>query len=167
MRDAHRGIARIGLQACALIACALLASTLLALAGCHRTPAEQAIRETIAAMQKAGDAHDVGGVTAPMSDDFVGTGDEAGEPLDRKGFERFLRLLQLRESDLRAHLGPITIALQGTDHATADFTMAVTGGSGLLPDDGRIEQVHTGWRLQGSDWKLISAEWKASGTANQ
>jgi ketosteroid isomerase-like protein len=154
----RKDVAWIGLQAYALIACVLLS-----LAGCHRTPAEQAIRETIAAMQKAGDAHDVGGVIAPMSDDFVGTGDEAGEPLDRKGFERFLRLLQLRESDLRAHLGPITVALQGTDHATADFTMAVTGGSGLLPDDGRIEQVHTGWRLQGSDWKLISAEWKASG----
>jgi ketosteroid isomerase-like protein len=153
----HRWSVWIELPACALIACVLLSMT-----GCHRTPAEQAIRETIAAMQKASDAHDVGAVVAPLADDFAGNSDE-GENLDRKGFERYLRFVQLRESTIHATLGPITIALQGTDRATADFTAVFTGGEGLLPSDGQIEQIHTGWRLDGSKWKLISAEWKASG----
>jgi hypothetical protein len=142
----HRWSVWIELPACALIACVLLSMT-----GCHRTPAEQAIRETIAAMQKASDAHDVGAVVAPLADDFAGNSDEG------------MRFVQLRESTIHATLGPITIALQGTDRATADFTAVFTGGEGLLPSDGQVEQIHTGWRLDGSKWKLISAEWKASG----
>ena len=140
------------------VACALFI-----LAGCHRTPAEQAIRETIAAMQKAGEAHDVSAVIDPMSEDFIGSSDE-GENLDRKGLERYLRFMQLRETSIHASLGPITVKLQGADRATAEFTAVFTGGSGLLPDDGRIEHISTGWRLDGSKWKLISADWKASGS---
>ena len=138
-------------------ACVLLLAT-----GCHRTPAEQAIREQIAAMRNAGDAHDVGAVVAPLADDFIGSSDE-GETLDRKTFLRYLTLLQMREGgDIHATLGPISVALQGTDRATATFTALVTGGAGLLPADGQVEQVTTGWRLDGSKWKLISADWKAT-----
>ncbi|MEO8741637.1 MAG: nuclear transport factor 2 family protein [Lysobacteraceae bacterium] len=140
-----------------------VACVLCALAGCHRTPAEQAIRETIAAMQKAGEAHDVSAVIDPLSEDFIGSSDE-GENLDRKGLERYLRFMQLRETSIHASLGPITVKLQGADRATAEFTAVFTGGDGLLPDDGRIEHINTGWRLDGSKWKLISADWKASGS---
>jgi len=142
-----------------------LACTLLAAAGCHRTPAEQAIRETIAAMQKAGEQRDIGAVVAPLADDFVGQGDEEGETLDRKSFQRYLTFVQMREGGtIHSTLGPITVALQGTDRATANFTVLVTGGGGLLPADGQMEQVRTGWRLNGSKWQMISAEWKASGS---
>lgn len=143
----------------------LLACMLFASAGCHRTPAEQAIRETIAAMQKAGEEHDIGAVVAPLADDFVGQGDESGETLDRKGFQRYLTFVQMREGGtIHSTLGPITVALQGTDRATADFTVLITGGGGLLPADGQMEQVRTGWRLNGSKWQMISAEWRQSGS---
>lgn len=142
-----------------------VAGMLFALAGCHRTPAEQAIRETIAAMQKAGEQHDIGAVVAPLADDFVGQGDEVGETLDRKSFQRYLTLVQMREGGtIHSTLGPITVALQGTNRATADFTVLITGGGGLLPADGQMEQVRTGWRLNGSKWQMISAEWKQSGS---
>jgi len=73
----------------------------------------------------------------------------------------YLTLVQMQEGgSLHATLGPLTVALQGTDHATADFTMLVTGGKGLLQGDGQMQQVYTGWRLDGSKWELISAEWK-------
>ena len=39
--------------------------------------------------------------------------------------------------------------------------MLVTGGGGLIPKDGQMEQVHTGWRLDGGTWKLISADWQS------
>jgi hypothetical protein len=142
--------------ACLLLACVF------SLAACHRTPAEQAIRDTVAAMQKAGEAHDVDGVIAPIADDFVGSGDDVGgEILDRKSFRRYLTLVQMREGGaIHATIGPITIEMQGTNRATATFTAVFTGGAGLLPDDGQIEHVRTGWRLDGSTWELISAEWK-------
>jgi len=143
----------------------LLACMLFAAAGCHRTPAEQAIRETIAAMQKAGEQHDIGAVVAPLADDFVGQGDETGEALDRKSFQRYLTFAQMREGGtIHSTLGPITVALQGTDRATANFSVLITGGEGLLPADGQMEQVRTGWRLEGSKWRMISAEWKQSGS---
>jgi len=143
----------------------LLAWALFAAAGCHRTPAEQAIRENIAAMQKAGEQRDIGAVVAPLADDFVGHGDEEGETLDRKSFQRYLTFVQMREGGtIHSTLGPITVALQGSDRATANFTLLITGGEGLIPSDGQMEQVRTGWRLDGSKWQMISAEWKASGT---
>jgi hypothetical protein len=159
MRHArHRCIAWIGLLAQALLACMLLS-----VAGCHRTPAEQAIRESIAAMQKAGEQHDSDALLAPLADDFIGTEDE-GETFDRRSFGRYIRLVQMREGSIHATLGPITVTLQGTDRAIATFTAVLTGGAGLLPNDGQIEQISTGWRLDGREWKLISAEWKASGS---
>ncbi len=139
----------------------LLACVLLATASCHRTPAEQAIREQIAAMQKASEQHDISVVVAPLADDFIGQGDEESETLDRKTFHRYLVFVQMRQGGtIHATLGPITFALQGTDRATANFTALITGGGSLLPADGQIEQVRTGWRLDGSKWRMISAEWK-------
>ena len=43
-----------------------------------------------------------------------------------------------------------------------DAKVLVTGGGGLLPRDGQVEDVRTGWRLDGGSWKMISADWKAS-----
>jgi hypothetical protein len=138
-----------------------LACALFTVAGCHHTPAEQVIRDTIDAMHQAGEKHDIDGVVAPMADDFAGRDTDNELNVDRKEFRRYLTLVQMQEGgSLHATLGPLTVALQGTDHATADFTMLVTGGKGLLQGDGQMQQVYTGWRLDGSKWELISAEWK-------
>jgi len=140
---------------------AVLASLLVVAAACHRTPGEQAIRDTIAAMEAAGDKQDMEGVMKPVADDFTGRGDDAIN-LDRKQLQQLLVLIRMQNGgQVHAKLGPITVALQGSDRATADFTMLVTGGSGLIPDSSQMEQVRTGWRLEHGDWRLISAEWKA------
>jgi len=46
------------------------------------------------------------------------------------------------------------------DRATVNFTLALSGGQGLMPAQGQIYQVQTGWRLEGDDWILLSATWK-------
>lgn len=146
------------------IAWTILSAILLAaLAGCHHTPAEQAIRDTIEQMQKAGNDHDVDALIAPLSDDFIGT-EEQGENFDRKTFGRYVRLILMRESNIHASLGPVAVTLQGDDRATASFTAVLTGGSGLLPSDGQLEQIDTAWKLEGGTWKLLSAQWKQSGS---
>ncbi|HTA65483.1 MAG TPA: hypothetical protein VK753_08260 [Xanthomonadaceae bacterium] len=142
---------------------ALILGLLPVLGGCHHTPAEQQIRDTITAMQKAGERHDIDGIVAPLSDDFIGGGDEEAGPFDRRDFKRFLTFVQMREGgSVHTTIGAMTVALQGTDHATANFDVLVTGGGGLLPRDGQVEDVHTGWRLDSGRWKMISAEWKAN-----
>ena len=150
------GIAWVGLLAFVSTACVLFS-----LAGCRRTPAEQAIRENIVAMQQAADQRNSDALLAPLADDFIGS-EDAGETFDRRSFGRYVRLIQMREGSIHATLGPIAVTLQGTDRATATFTAVLTGGAGLLPSDGQIEQINTGWRLDGREWKLISAEWKTT-----
>jgi hypothetical protein len=160
-RMLRRRIARLFLSATAYACVAV------ALSACRHTPADQAIRDTIAKMQAAGDKQDVSGVMKPVAEDFAGRGDDEIN-LDRKQLQQFLVLLRMQNGgEVHARLGSITVNLQGTERATADFTMLVTGGSGLIPKDGQMEQVRTGWRLDHGDWKLISADWTAQDTGNR
>jgi len=48
---------------------------------------------------------------------------------------------------------------QEPQRARAQFRALATGGSGWLPDEGRLWRVETGWRLDDGDWMMISAEW--------
>lgn len=125
---------------------------LLALAGCSREPPEQALRNTIAAMQAAAEARDSGGLLEHVSEDFIGP-----EGMDREQFRRYLALLWLRHREVGVSLGPIQVELVGQG-ARAEFTAATRGGGGLIPD--RVYRVKTGWRLQGGEWRLLSAEWE-------
>jgi hypothetical protein len=125
----------------------------LALSGCRREPPEQALRNTIAAMEAAAEAQDSDALFEPIADDFVGS-----EGMDRQAFRRYVTFAGLRARKVKASLGPIDVKLFDK-RASASFTVALTGGAGLLPDQAQVYQVETGWRLEGSDWKLISAKW--------
>ncbi len=127
---------------------------LLLCAGCHHAPPEQALRETIAAMQKAGEEHRVSDVMDSVAEDFVGQ-----EGMDQKQFRQYLTVIGLQNRELGTTLGPLTIAITG-DRARVSFTLGASGGAGWLPDRAQVYDVETGWRMDGSDWKLISASWK-------
>jgi hypothetical protein len=139
-------------RAAALAAGALLA--LLLLAGCNRTPPEKALRETIAQMQESGEKGDVEALFEPIAEDFAGS-----EGMDRTSFRRYVTLMRMRQKQVGVTLGPIDVKLIG-DRATANFSATITGGPGFLPDQAQIYDIETGWRLEGADWKLISARWK-------
>lgn len=66
------------------------------------------------------------------------------------------QLIWLQQKDVGVKTGPLNVKLMD-ERATVDFTVVLTGGQGFIPDDGRIYQVQTGWRLEGDEWKLISA----------
>ncbi len=134
---------------------AALAALALALAGCARPPPEQALREAIAGMQAAAEARDAAAVVEPVAEDFAGPGG-----LDRDGLRRMLALRFLANQRVGMTLGPLAVTLHGEDRAEVAFTAATTGGSGgLLPETGRVHQVRTGWRRDGGDWRLVSADW--------
>jgi len=132
-----------------LLACALL------LPACKHTPPEQALRETIAAMQAAGEAHDIDALFEPIAEDFSGS-----QGMDRKEFRRYVTLMSMRQKAIGVTLGPVEVKLF-EERATAKFTAAITGGPGFLPDQAQVYDIDTGWRREGEDWKLISAHWKA------
>ena len=134
-------------------ACLLLAATLV-LSACRHTPPEQALRETIAQMQAAGEARDMDALFEPIADDFAGA-----QGMDRNEFRRYMTLMAMRQKSVGVTLGPVEVKLYG-DRATAKFTAAITGGPGFLPSQAQVYDIDTGWRLDGGDWRLISARWQ-------
>lgn len=128
--------------------------TALSLAGCVRTPPEQRLRDTVAALQAAIAAREVGEMKQILAEDFVGS-----DGLDREGAARLAQVMFLRHRDVGVSLGPLEVELHER-HATVRFNAALTGGSGApLPDAARLYDVETGWRLEGNEWHLTSASW--------
>ena len=133
----------------------LLLAALLALpAACSREPPEQALRATIATMQAAAEARDSDALAESISEDFVGP-----EGMDRDMFRRYLAVLWLRNREVGVSLGPLEVELIG-ERANVEFTAAATGGEGWMPDRAQVYRVTTGWRIEGGEWRLISARWE-------
>jgi hypothetical protein len=148
-RDA--GILLAGLAACLF---ALLP------ASCARTPPEKALRHAVAGLQSSLEARQAGAIRDVLVDDFVGPGG-----MDREAAVRLAQLSFLQHQHVGATIGPLHIALSPStdapDHATVDFSVALTGGPGAgLPDQANVYDVRTGWRLQSGNWRLTSADWK-------
>lgn len=141
---------RIVLAACAL---ALLCS-------CARTPPEQALRQAVAELQSSVEAREAGSVRGELADDFIGP-----DGMDRDAAVRLAQLAFLQHRQVGATVGPLHIALSpsanGPDHATVEFSVALTGGPGPgLPSEANLYDVRTGWRLRSGEWRMTSADWK-------
>jgi hypothetical protein len=132
-------------------ACVVVAALV---SGCSRTPPEQALRDTIATMQAAAEARDADALAEPLAADFVGPGG-----MDVERFRRYAALAWLRSRDVGVTLGPLDVEVTG-EHARVRFTAATRGGQGVLPDSAGVYEVDTAWRLDGGEWRLISAEWE-------
>ena len=106
-------------------------------------------------MQQAGEEHRVSALMASVAEDFNGP-----DGMDHKQLRQYLTVIGLQNQQLGTTLGPLQIDITG-DRARVGFTLAASGGaSGWLPDRAQVYAVETGWRMEGSDWKLISATWK-------
>lgn len=124
------------------------------LSGCSKEPPEQALRNTIAAMETAAEGHDTDALFEPIADDFTGS-----EGMDRQAFRRYVTFMGMRSKSIGVQLGPLEVKLYD-QRATVSFTAALSGGEGLLPSRVQVYDVDTGWRLDDGQWKLISAKWK-------
>ncbi len=135
-----------------------LALLVVGLASCQRPPPEQRLREAVGELQLAIEDRDAGAIDDWLAEDFIGPGG-----LDRAGARRMAQMMFLRHRDVGVALGPLRVDMQ-QEHATVEFTAALTGGrGGLLPESGRIHHVKTGWRLRDDDWQLTSAQWSSAG----
>lgn len=126
-----------------------------ALAGCHRTPDEARIRQAISATSAGAEASKASDTVAALSDDFDGN---AGQ-LDKRALSNMIRLFALRGQGIHVLMGPVTVEPRG-DRMVATFTVTLTAGSGVLPDNAGAYDVETGWRKDGGEWRCFTATWK-------
>lgn len=134
--------------------CALL-SVCIGLAACARTPPEDALRDTISALQAHVEARDAAAVQGLLDEDFAGP-----DGMDRRGARQLATVMLMRHRNVGLRLGPLDVRLQGDDRATVHATAALTGGSGaLLPDSARAYRVESAWRRRGDDWRMLSLRW--------
>jgi hypothetical protein len=131
-----------------LMACALLS-------GCESPPAEQRLRETIDAMERAVVERRPGDFMESVAADFAGNGN-----IDRAAVHNLLRAQLLRNAEIGVTRGPLEVELQG-NRARVRFKLVATGGSGgLIPERAQGYDFTTGWREEDGEWRLFLAEWK-------
>lgn len=133
----------------------MLCLLLALLTGCRHAPDEERVRDAIAATAEAAEAGKAGDTVAALSDDFDGN---AGA-LDRRALANLVRAYALRGQKVHVLMGPTEVSRRG-DRMTATFTVTLTAGAGVLPDNAGAYMVETGWRKEGGEWRCYIATWK-------
>ncbi len=133
----------------------MLCLLLALLTGCRHAPDEERVRDAIAATAEAAEAGKAGDTVAALSDDFDGN---AGA-LDRRALANLVRAYALRGQKVHVLMGPTEVSRRG-DRMTATFTVTLTAGAGVLPDNAGAYMVETGWRKEGGEWRCYTATWK-------
>ncbi len=134
----------------------LLAALVVVLAACARPDDETRIRQHIDSMTSALAEANQRAFMAPLAEDFSA---ETWD-LDRRAVQLLL-MREFRTHDrIRARVFDIDVELFEDGRAQASFQAVLTGGSGLLPEQGSWYRVSTGWHHSDADWELISARWE-------
>ncbi|WEN13605.1 hypothetical protein PY254_10095 [Rhodanobacter sp. AS-Z3] len=137
---------------CRWLACTLF---VFALVACRHDSSEAQVRAAIAAVAHAAEAGSTSDLGEPISEEFDGN---AGE-LDRRGLISMVRLLALRGEHVGVTMGPVSIEQRG-ERMVATFTVSLTSGGKLLPEQMGLYEVESAWRKEGGDWRCYSASWK-------
>ncbi|MEP7187261.1 MAG: hypothetical protein ABI767_15625 [Rhodanobacter sp.] len=137
-----------------IILMAGFALSVVTLSACHHAPDESRVREAIASVAHAAEAGDAGDVVAPLVDDFDGNDGE----LDRGKIRNLVRLLALRDDHIGVILGPVSIEHRG-ERIVARFTVTLSSGGKLLPDQLGVYKVEAAWKEQGGTWRCYTASW--------
>lgn len=114
------------------------------------------IERTIEEMTLALETGDVSDFMAPVAEDFVAVNGR----LDRRSLGLLVRRERLARDAIGIQRLDTRVRIIGDARAVVSFRALATGGTGLLPDEGRFWKVETGWRRDGDEWMLISAEWQ-------
>lgn len=127
----------------------------LALSGCSATADEQALRESLAAMQQAAEQRRSDDFLDHVANNFAGS-----HGLDRAGLRQLLALQFLRNQSIGATIGPVDVRIEG-ERAQVDFVVLVTGGEGgLIPARAEGYRIRSAWRFSDGEWRVELAEWQ-------
>lgn len=130
---------------------------LLLLTGCgERLTVEQQVIQTIRSMEDRIESRERRAFMAHVAEDF-----SAQDGRMNREQVRALVVFQLnRYERLQARLFPISVMETGAGTAEAQFRALVTGGPNWIPDSGQVYDFETGWRQEGGEWLLVSANWE-------
>lgn len=138
---------------CWVLSAVVLVIVMTGLGACSRPPPEHRLREAMGSLQAAIEQRDAAALAVHLAEDFVGP-----DGLDRDGARRMALVMLRRHRSVGMTLGPPDIELND-GHATVRFTAVLTGGPGGLPETAGVQDVSTGWRDEGGQWRLTSAQW--------
>ena len=131
----------------------------LLLFGCGKPDSPQhIIIANIAALEEGIEQKDPDQVLERIHENF-----RARSGTDKLWVKRTMAFYMLRHPNIEIVTSGMNIELEPEQEpviARAHFSALVTGGKGLIPEQGAIYQIETEWRLQNDEWQLIYADWR-------
>jgi hypothetical protein len=136
----------------------LLALGMSVIVGCRGDDPATAIRETIAAAERAAESRDLG-----FYRDFIGAGYRDTHGNDREELLRLLRGLFITHSNVEIVNRIDDVTLQGADAARVTLSAGLVGqraGESLLGGvEGDLYRFELELVNDGGDWRVIGASW--------
>ena len=131
----------------------LLIALQLLIAGCTKTPPEQAILDALEKLETAIEAGDTGTVMDALTD--PAEIQRGGHILQRDELRRLLMGTFLRYPKRQLALTQINIELDPVTqrHARVTFTAFAWGGQSMMPDNADSYRVVSDWR-EDEEWKI-------------
>jgi hypothetical protein len=131
----------------------LLIALQLLIAGCTKTPPEQAILDALEKLETAIEAGDTGTVMDALTD--PAEIQRGGQILQRDELRRLVMGTFLRYPKRQLALTQINIELDPVTqrHARVTFTAFAWGGQSVMPDNADSYRVVSDWREDG-EWKI-------------
>lgn len=126
------------------------------LSACSQTPELESLLARVDALEQAVEERQVNTAMAMLSEDFT-----TSKGWDRKEAHRLLLFYTMRHQHItliRTHTDA-SLDSAYADQAVVSFNIIMTGGEGLLPQQGRSYRVESRWRFDG-DWYLNSLQWE-------
>ena len=138
--------------------CALWCSIILSffVTGCSDTSDEDQIKENIQTLQIA--------VESESPNDFIDILDKGflgNQQFNRILIKKYLIINFMRHSDIKIRITHTNIIINKSDTslATANIKAILTGGKGLLPEQGRLMNIQSHWVKKNKKWVVKIAHW--------
>jgi hypothetical protein len=154
--------ARLPFVARGLVVRVLAAAVLCAAAAsCSKAPsAEDELRATFAAAERAAEARDVGAVLELVSDEYM---DGAGRT--RADLRNLLRGWFVLHPDVNLVTRVESLRVESAEHARATLTVGMLGRRGEAEDPSLAADLQTidlALRRDGEEWRVTRAEWRSA-----
>lgn len=88
--------------------------------------------------------------------------DNHGTRYDQDRIKKTMTVFSFRKQKVHIILSANKVIFDShnTQLAKIESTALVTGSRGLLPDDGRLYQLNSSWRLYKDEWLITDLNWK-------